>query len=277
MWFEKRGACFMVFTFPQTIDQMFAMLVPLLTLIIGLLYLVMPKKLLEAFGLEAVEGKPHAIGEGRSSYAGILIAFGAACLFLQEPLALQPGLNLVLALAWWIAALGIVLQVQIDGARGLGVVCKLIFALFMGGVAFLNAELVNLNFALPHGAIVEWVIFLVAGLTLILGLISLLLPAVALKILKLKPNAQKLHVVGEVRGVLAGFYTALGFACLFFNDPFIAKQFASIILAGAWLLTGIGRFISIIVDRGATLYNFAGVIFEVGTGAVLVGLILGLI
>lgn len=253
------------------------MLVPFLTLLIGVLYLVFPKRILHSSGLEAVEGIPHAIGEGRSSYAGILIACGAGCLFLQEPLALQPGLNLLLAIAWLITGAGFLIQILFDGGRVLSVILKMCFAFFMGVIAYLNAELVKFNFAMPTGALVEWVIFLVALLTLILGLISLFLPSMGLKILKLKPSSAKPYGKGQTRGVLAGFYIALGFACLFYSDPFIAKQFAAIIMAGAWLLTGIGRFVSIIVDRGATLYNFAAVIFEAGVGSLLLALILGLI
>ncbi len=147
----------------------------------------------------------------------------------------------------------------------------------MGVIAYWNAELVGFNFVMPGGPLVDWVIFLVALLTLLLGLISLILPAVGLKILKLQPNAAKSFGKGQTRGVLAGFYIALGLTCLVYSDPFIAKQFAAIILAEAWLLTGIGRFLSIIVDRGATLYNFAAVIFEAGIGSLLLALLLGLI
>ncbi len=253
------------------------MLVPFLTLLIGVLYLAVPKLILHSSGLVAVDAKPHAIGEGRSSYAGILIACGAGCLFLQEPLALQPGLNLLLAMAWLITGVGILVQIGLDEARERNLVLKMCLAFFLGVTAYWNAEPVNFNFVVPSSSLVEWMVFLVALLTLVLGLISLFIPRLALKILNLKPSDGKPYARGQTRGVLAGFYIALGFACLFYSDPFIAKQFAAIILAGAWLFTGFGRLVSIIVDRGATLYNFVAMIFEAGIGGLLLVLILGLI
>ena len=267
----------MVFTLPQTMGQAIVMLVPFLTLVIGMLYLAVPKRILHASGVVAEESKPHAIGEGRSSYAGILIACGAGCLFLQEPLALQPGLNLLLALAWLITGFGLLLQIGFDQGRELSLILKMCFAFILGAIAYWNAELVNFNFALPQGSLVEWMIFLVALLTLVLGLISLFIPRLALKILKLRPSVEKPYGQGQTRGILAGFYIALGAACLFYSDPFIAKQFAAIIMAGAWLLTGFGRFVSIIMDRGATLYNFAAMVFEAGIGGLLLALMLGLL
>ncbi len=260
------------FPYPQTVDQAFMLAVQLLTLLIGLFYLLVPKKILNFCGVEAVHDKPYAVGEGRSSYAGILIAFGAGCVLLQ-----QPSLNLLLAIAWLVAGLGIFAQIVLDGGRDLAVYLKLVFVLLMGVLSYWNAELVNFNLVLLSGSPVEWVIFLVAILTFVLGLINLLMPTLALKILKLEASAEKPYGKGETRGLLAGFYFSLGFACLFFADPFIAKQFAAIIMGGSWLLIGVGRFVSIIVDRGATLYNFAALIFEFGIGSLLLAMIFGLI
>jgi len=227
------GAGFMVFTFPQTLDQAFVMLVPFLTLVIGVLYLVFPKRILHFCGVEAVEGKSHAIGEGRSSYAGILIACGAGCLFLQEALALQPGLNLMLAFAWLIAGFGIMIQGLVDDGLDFRVFGRMLLSFILGSIALQTAELLAINPQMPRFG-VDWVFTVVAALTAGLGLISLLMPKIALKILKLKPQE-------------------------------------------AFPYTGIGRFISILADRGATLYNFSGVIFEAGIGCLLLALLFGVI
>lgn len=264
---------FMVFTFPQTLDQAFIMLVPFLTLVMGVLYFLFPKRILNYCGVEAVEGKLHTIGEGRSSYAGILMACGAGCLFLQEPLALQPGLNLMLALAWFITGFGISLQVSIDGAANRHVVARMVVSLILALIAYLSADFLEIDFRLPS-YFSDWVFFAVAVLTLVLGLISLLLPGLGLRILKLKPMEIAPFAKGETRGLLAGFYISLGATYLFFPQ---AQLFIGLVMAGAWLLTGIGRFVSILVDRGATLYNFAAVIFEIGIGSLLLGLVFGII
>lgn len=263
----------MVFTFPQTLDQAFVMLVPFLTLVIGVLYLVFPKRILHFCGVEAVEGKSHTIGEGRSSYAGILIACGAGCLFLQEALALQPGLNLMLAFAWLIAGFGIMIQGLVDDGLDFRVFGRMLLSFILGSIALQTAELLAINPQMPRFG-VDWVFTVVAALTAGLGLISLLMPKIALKILKLKPQEAFPYAKGEPRGVLGGFYLSLGATYLLIPQ---AQLFLGFVLAGAWLFTGIGRFISILADRGATLYNFSGVIFEVGIGCLLLALLFGVI
>jgi len=252
------------------------MLAPVITLLLGLLYLLFPRKVLSFSGLEAVEHAPHAIGEGRSSYAGILIAFGAGCLLLQEPALLQPGLNLMLAAAWLIAGFGVILQGLVDGITNFKVFGKFIIYCLLGAAALSSAEPLAFNFRMPLTA-GEYIVSFVALLTFVLGFISLFLPKLALKILKLRAKPDCLHGISETRGLLAGFYVALGAAPILLLDNYIAWLFISIILAGTWALTGIGRFISIIVDRGATLYNFAGVIFEIGVGILLLALLFGVI
>ena len=263
----------MVFTFPQTLDQAFVMLVPFLTLLVGLLYLIFPKRMLNYCGVEAIDGKPHAMGEGRSSYAGILIACGAGCLFLQEPLALQPGLNLMLAIAWLIAGFGFSLQASFDGGMNARVIGRMVVSLVFAILAWRTVEFFEIDPRMPDYTS-EWVFFVVALLTLLLGLISLFLPKLGLRILKLQPKQMFSYAKGETRGVLAGFYISLGLTYLLFPP---AQLFIGLILGAAWLLTGIGRFISILFDRGATVYNFSGVIFEAGIGSLLLAQIFGVI
>lgn len=262
----------MVFTLPQNFDQAFVMFVPFVTLLVGIAYLLFPGKVLGFCGVEAVEGKPHAIGEGRSSYAGILIACGAGCLFLQEPLALQPGLNLMLAFAWLIAGFGIMVQGLVDDGLDFRVFGRMLGSLVLGSMALQTAELLEVNPQMPRFT-VDWIFAGVAVLTAGLGLVSLLMPKTGLKILKLQPQAAFPYAKGETRGVLAGFYLSLGATYLLVPQ---AQLFLGIVLGAAWLLTGIGRIISILVDRGATLYNFAGVLFEAGIGIVLLGLVFGI-
>lgn len=252
------------------------MLAPVITLFLGLVYLLFPRRILHFCGVEAVEHVPHAFGEGRSSYAGVLIAFGAGCLLLQEPALLQPGLNLMLAAAWLIAGFGIILQGWLDGGGNSKVFWKFLICCLLGGLALNSAEPLPFNFRMPQTG-GEYIISLVALFSLILGLISLFMPKLALKILKLRAKEDCLYGVGEPRGLLAGFYIAAGAAPILLLDNYIAWLFTSLVLAGVWVLTGIGRFISILVDRGASLYNFGGVIFEFGIGSLLLALIFGLI
>lgn len=270
------GAGSMVFTFPQTLDQAFVMLVPFLTLIIGLLLFLFPRRILHFCGVEAIEGKPHAIGEGRSSYAGILIACGAGCLFLQEPALLQPGLSLMLAASWLIAGFGVMIQGLVDDGLDFRVFGRMFLFLTMGSLTLQTAELVGLKVITPE-TIEVWVVSLIAFFTMCLGLIALFLPKLALKILNLRPKSEYAYAIGESRGILAGFYISLGAAPLIFDVTFIYWLFLSIILGAAWLFTGIGRLVSIVVDKGLSRYNFAGLIFEIGVGGLTFAMIYRLI
>lgn len=263
----------MVFTFPQNADQLFIMIVPFLTLLIGLCYLVFPRKLLGFCGVQAIAGRPEAIGEGRSSYAGIMIACGAGCLFLQEPLALQPGLNLMLAFAWLISGFGIMIQGLVDDGLDLRVFGRMLFCLIAGSVVLQTAGLLEIRPQMPRYS-ADWVFFCVALMTALLGLISLFMPKTALRILKLEPQPDFPYAKGEPRGVLAGFYVSLG--AIYLLTP-QSQLFLGLVLGGAWLFTGLGRLVSIVFDKGATPYNFAAAAFEIFIGVLLLSIILGFI
>jgi len=263
----------MVFTFPQNFDQAFVMIVPFLTLVVGLIYLIFPGRILGFCGVRAIEGRPEAIGEGRSSYAGIVIACGAGCLFLQEPIALQPGLNLMLAFAWLIAGFGIMTQGLVDDGLDLRVFGRMLFCLVVGSVALQTAELLEVRFQMPRYS-VDWVFSAVALMTAGLGLVSLLIPNVALRILRLEPQPEFPYAKGEPRGVLAGFYLSLGATYLLVAQ---AQLFLGLVLGAAWLFTGIGRMLSIVADKGFTGYNLAAAAFELGVGVILLALVLGIV
>ncbi len=252
------------------------MLVPFVTLLLGLAFLVLPGRVLIYMGLRARPDKREAIGEGRSSFAGPLLAVGLCCLILQEPIALQPGLNFVLALGWSLAAFGRVLQMMFDGGWRKRIQVRFVLAAVLAGIGWTSADVptfycfeVGLTNCYAPQSTFEWVLYLTAALTLVLGLISLLLPKLALRILRLEHRMRYPFGVGEPRGTLAGFYTSLGATVLLAPQPL---DFVALMLGAAWLLTGAGRALSMVVDRGFTPYNIAGTVFEAGIGIALLGL-----
>jgi len=109
-------------------------------------------------------------------------------------------------------------------------------------------------------------------------LLSFILGSIALQtaeLLAINPQMPRFGVDWVFTVVAAGgFYLSLGATYLLIPQ---AQLFLGFVLAGAWLFTGIGRFISILADRGATLYNFSGVIFEAGIGCLLLALLFGVI
>ncbi|MEM9332027.1 MAG: DUF4345 family protein [Pseudomonadota bacterium] len=271
----------MTFNFPQNAHDFLVMLVPMLTFALGFAFLFFPGRLLRFMGLEPIGGKPEAIGEGRSSFAGALLALALGCLLLQDPIALQPGLNLMLAIGWSISTFGRLLQLTFDGGlKRKRIQTRFLIAFGLAVMAWSVTEIPYMSCVenaasectLP-GSLKDWFLFLVAILTFGLGLIALLLPRLALRILKLQTRINMPYAVGETRGTLAGFYMAIGGVYLLMPQP---VDFVALVLGGAWLLTGLGRALSVLFDRGWTVYNMFGVLFEVGIGVLTIGFVLRL-
>jgi hypothetical protein len=266
------------FTWPANAQEFLIQLVPSITVLLGLAFFLAPARLLNYMGLRNLPDRPEAIGEGRSSFAGILLAVGLSCLLLQEPIAMQPGLNFVLALGWSIAAFGRILQMVLDGGWRKRIKVRFLLALLMAGIAWSTADVPQFLCANPFSpqcqmpqTMLHWVTVLLALLTLVLGLIALLLPDLALKIMRLEPRMRHPFGRGEPRGTLAGFHIALGLSVLLTPQP---PDFVVIMLGASWLLTGVGRLVSMVFDRGLTAYNSIGIIFEIGVGCLLLGLLL---
>jgi len=266
----------LTFQFPTTGEEFLIMLVPFVTLLLGLAFLIVPGRVLSYMGLRAKPDKPEAIGEGRSSFAGPLLAVSFCCLLLQEPIALQPGLNFVLALGWTVAALGRILQMVFDGGMRKRIQVRFAIASILAILAWIYADIpgfrcfeVGLLHCYAPQSMFEWVLYLTAALTLSLGLVALLIPKLALKILRLESRMRYPFGTGEPRGTLAGFYTSLGLTTLLTPQPL---DFVALMLGAAWLLTGAGRVLSMVVDRCFTPYNIAGTVFEAGIGITLLGL-----
>ncbi len=261
------------FTPPENLYEALFITVPVITLLLGLAFLVMPRRMLSFCGLEARSHVPEAIGEGRSSWAGILLAMALGCLLLQEPKALQPGLSLMLGAAWAITVFGLCLQGVLDGGFNRKLVVRICLAAVLAGIGLWASEIIDAGFFWPQ-RFLDWILFSIAGLTFVLGVISLFFPALALKILRLTHKNSQESAKGESRNVLAGFNMALGGSYLIFPQAFV---FIGLVLSLAWFLTGIGRFISMIFDRGFSVYNVAGTIFELALGMLGLAVIFGII
>ena len=268
-------------TFPDTGHEFLVMIVPILTLFLGLGFLVFPRTIFSFMGLEPRPVNPEAIAEARSSFSGALLAVSLGCLLLQDPIALQPGLNFVLACGWTIAAAGRVLQMLFDNGLRKRVQARFILASGMALAAWWVTEVPAFRCADPlsefcnfpsefHG----WVLMAVALLTLGLGLISLFMPDAALSIMRLQTSIKTPFARGETRGTLGGFYCAIGGTYLLLPQP---VDFVALVMGAAWVFTGIGRMLSILVDRGWTLYNVFATLFELVIGTLVIGLIFGIV
>ena len=104
--------------------------------------------------------------------------------------------------------------------------------------------------------------WLSAAITVIFGLILFFAPRVALKVLRLQTVPAHPEALAEARATIAGFYLGLGLCALVFAQPFLW-----IALGVSWGFTVFGRLISMMSDRGNTLYNWISVIIELALAA----------
>ncbi len=104
--------------------------------------------------------------------------------------------------------------------------------------------------------------FVFAGVTILFGIVLLFLPAISLRILRLRPVDSHPEAVGEARA-MSGFYLGLGLCAILFAQPFIYLA-----LGVSWIFTAFGRLVSMLSDRGNTLYNWISLVLELALGLI---------
>ncbi len=97
----------------------------------------------------------------------------------------------------------------------------------------------------------EWLAWASAAVTLLFGLLALFAPVTVLRILRLQTRADHPEAVAQSRGTISGFHLGVGLACILLAQPLVY-----IALGLAWAFTAFGRLISMLSDKGNTLYNW---------------------
>ena len=87
---------------------------------------------------------------------------------------------------------------------------------------------------------------------MLFGLLLLFAPGLSFKLLRLQTSPDHPEAVAEARGTMSGFYLGLGLCCLLLAQPLLYLA-----LGFSWLFTAFGRIVSMMSDRGNTLYNWA--------------------
>ena len=260
----------MEITLPQTATEAVPVIIALLTLAGGLSLFFMPRLVLGFVGLQPDGLHPEAIGEGRSSFAGFLIAVPLGCLLFQQPSLQQPGLYFAFACCWLFSAIGKTMQIMLDGTRQKRNFIRTAMAYIFGLSLLWLADPVTFSASIPSSN-AQWLTFICATVTVAFGIIAMFLPAIALRLLKLQVVPTRPAAIGEVRGNLAGFYLGLGLAYLLAPGIFLALT-----LALAWSVTAFGRMISMLSDRGNTFYNWLALVIELILAALPIIAIFGL-
>ncbi len=104
----------------------------------------------------------------------------------------------------------------------------------------------------------EWIAWASALITLFFGLLLLFAPGLSFRILRLQTSPDHPEAIAEGRGTMAGFYLGLGICCILFAQPLLW-----VTLGICWGFTAFGRLISMLTDRGNTVYNWISIIIEI--------------
>lgn len=115
--------------------------------------------------------------------------------------------------------------------------------------------------------------FIAAAITVLFGLVALFAPGLTFRALRLQTANGHPEAVAESRARMAGFYLGVGLLGLALYDQFML-QYA---LGAGWLFTAFGRLVSILSDRGSTLYNWLFFLVELGLAALALAPALGFI
>lgn len=103
----------------------------------------------------------------------------------------------------------------------------------------------------------EWMAWGSAAVTVFFGLLLLFLPGLSLRILRLRTTDNHPEALSEARSTMAGFYLGVGLCCILLAQPLIYMA-----LGFSWLLTAFGRVVSMLSDRGNTIFNWVSVVIE---------------
>ncbi len=101
-----------------------------------------------------------------------------------------------------------------------------------------------------------------AILSVALGLLGLLAPLRAARMVGLKPEGPR--GMSELRATYGGLFTGLGLACLVLQAPA-----AYAVAACGWLGAALARLVSMAVDRNPSWLNAAGAALELLIGLLL--------
>ena len=118
----------------------------------------------------------------------------------------------------------------------------------------------------------EWLAWSSAAVTVLFGLILFFAPGLSLRLLRLQTTPEHPEALAEARATMSGFYLGLGLTCILFAQPMLY-----IALGASWALTAFGRIVSMMSDRGNTLYNWISLALEIVLAALPLAFAFGLV
>jgi hypothetical protein len=116
----------------------------------------------------------------------------------------------------------------------------------------------------------EWLAWSSAAVTVLLGLMFFFAPRLSFKALRLQTSEAHPEAVAEGRATMSGFYLGVGLCCILLAQPLLYMA-----LGFSWLFTAFGRLVSILSDRGNTLYNWVFMLVDFVLAALPLGFAFG--
>lgn len=116
----------------------------------------------------------------------------------------------------------------------------------------------------------EWLAWSSAAITLLLGLMLLFAPRLSLRLLRLQTTERHPEAVSEARATMSGFYLGVGLCCILFAQPFLYMA-----LGFSWAFTAFGRLVSMLSDRGNTIYNWISLILDLALAVLPLAFVFG--
>lgn len=102
-----------------------------------------------------------------------------------------------------------------------------------------------------------WMAFWSAAITVIFGLILLFAPRLSFRLMRLQTTPEHPEALSESRATMAGFYLGVGLCCILLDQPLLYLA-----LGVSWGFTAFGRIVSMMSDRGNTLFNWISLAIE---------------
>jgi hypothetical protein len=103
----------------------------------------------------------------------------------------------------------------------------------------------------------EWLAWISAVATLLLGAFFLFAAGTGLRVLRLQTTPTHPQALAEIRGRMSGFYLGLGLSAILLAQPLIYMA-----LGFSWAFTAFGRLVSMLSDGGGKPYNLALLVVE---------------
>lgn len=116
----------------------------------------------------------------------------------------------------------------------------------------------------------EWLAWSSAAVTVLFGLLLLFAPRLSLRALRLQTTERHPEAVSEARATISGFYLGTGLSCILLAQPLLYMA-----LGFSWLFTAFGRIISMLSDKGNTLYNWISLAVALALAALPLGFAFG--